>query len=187
MRSTRPRSRVMVVALSAVLVSTVFLGLGDGVSQAQSAGIAGMRKIGLEPGDYAPDFSVPTVDGTLISLSSFRGKKPVLLNLWTVSCPYCHAELEELKQMHEDYRDRLEVLSVCVDPWYPAAYIKQLVADKNLPFTVLVDQNATVSRSYRVTAVPANYLIDERGVILAVFMGLVDRKFMENEVYPLLP
>jgi peroxiredoxin len=190
-RFTQWRSHVMmstvVVMLAAALVSVILLGLGDGVSHAQSAGIAGMRKVGLEPGDLAPDFSLPTIDGTVVSLSSFRGRKPVLLNLWTVSCPYCHAELEELKKGYEDYKDRLEVLSVCVDSWYPAAYIKQLVAGKGLQFTVLLDQNSAVARSYRVTSVPANYLIDDRGVILAVFIGAIDRKFIENEVYALLP
>lgn len=192
----RERFRSMLLAIVFALAFVIIFGVGSTrlimwanlpTAVAESAEIAGMRQVGLTPGDLAPDFTLPSVDGTKISLSGFRGRTPVLVNLWTVSCPSCHMELEELKLMHEDYRDRVEILSVSLDSWYPASFIKQLAEDKGLPFTVLIDERSTVANLYKVSSVPANYLIDERGVILGVFIGLIDRDRMKNEVEPLLP
>jgi uncharacterized lipoprotein YajG len=39
----------------------------------------GTPESGLEAGDRAPDFSLPTADGDTVSLSDYRGEQPVLL------------------------------------------------------------------------------------------------------------
>lgn len=159
----------------------------EAVLAGETSGVAGMRQVGLTPGDLAPDFTLSSVDGKRVSLSGFREQSPVLLNLWTVSCPSCHYELEELKIMYDDYKGRMEILSVSLDSWYPVSLIEQIVNDKGLPFTVLMDERSTVASLYKVSYVPANYLIDERGVILGVFIGAIDRDRMKTEVEPLLP
>lgn len=190
LRPAQFRSAILSVGVLLVFLLVGFFGSSGsfdrGASSAESAPVAGMRRVGLRPGDLAPDFALPSIDGVRVSLSDFRGHSPVLLNLWTVSCPYCHLELDELKSMYDDYKGRLTILSVSVDPGYPASYIKQLAVSKGLPFTVLVDQRLTVARLYSVSAVPANYLIDEDGIILGVFMGVIDRETMKNKVEPLL-
>lgn len=89
--------------------------------------------------------------------------------------------------MYDDYKGRMEILSVSLDSWYSVSLIEQIVNDKGLPFTVLVDERSTVASLYKVSYVPANYLIDERGVILGVFIGAIDRDRMKTEVEPLLP
>jgi len=40
-----------------------------------------MAKIGIIPGNIAPDFTLPDLDGNLVSLSDFRGKK-TLVFIW---------------------------------------------------------------------------------------------------------
>ena len=35
--------------------------------------------IGMKVGDYFPDFRLPTLDGEIVSLSSFRGRKILLI------------------------------------------------------------------------------------------------------------
>ena len=40
---------------------------------------AGPQERGLQPGDLAPDFTLPASDGKTYSLASYRGVKPVVI------------------------------------------------------------------------------------------------------------
>jgi len=53
----------LIVLISVTLF--IFFGAGDGMA--------------LKVGDKAPDFTLPSTTGEKISLSKFRGKKPVVL------------------------------------------------------------------------------------------------------------
>src|ERR1044071_1627381 len=48
------------------------------------------RKLGLQPGEMAPNFEVSTSDGRRVKLSDFRGR-PVLINFWARWCTRCLA------------------------------------------------------------------------------------------------
>src|SRR5690625_3513267 len=63
----------------------------------------GLENIGLERGKVAPDFTLETLQGEMISLSDFRGEK-VLLNFWASWCPPCHAEMPDLTRDRKSTR-----------------------------------------------------------------------------------
>ena len=44
-----------------------------------------MRAAGLNVGDKAPDFALPDQDGKVIKLSSYRGKKNVVLAFYVLA------------------------------------------------------------------------------------------------------
>ncbi|MBI3106157.1 MAG: AhpC/TSA family protein [Candidatus Rokubacteria bacterium] len=73
----------------------------------------------LEPGDRAPDFTLPAVnrEGT-VSLGEFRGKRPVLLALFRgLHCPFCRRQLVQLTAMREKVnRAGVETLAVVNTP-----------------------------------------------------------------------
>src|SRR4030042_698698 len=48
--------------------------------------------VGPEVGKRAPDFTLPTVEGTNLVMSSLRGKL-VMINFWQKSCPACVREM----------------------------------------------------------------------------------------------
>ena len=69
----------------------------------------------IEPGDAAPDFSLPAVhrEGT-VSLSDYRGRSPVLLALFRgFYCPFCRRQMGLLAAAADKLKDQgLEVLGV---------------------------------------------------------------------------
>src|SRR4051812_2764555 len=70
------------------------------------------RKLGLQPGDMAPNFEVSTHDGRRVKLSDFRGR-PVLINFWARWCTSCLSEMPEIKaQQAERGVDSFAVLAV---------------------------------------------------------------------------
>ncbi len=69
----------------------------------------------LEPGDRAPDFTLPAInrEGT-VSLEDFRGKRPVLVGLFRgLHCPFCRRQIVKLTAMQEKLdRAGVETLAV---------------------------------------------------------------------------
>ena len=72
MYSRRSLPMLAGLALSAAFSLTPFL-------EAQQAAPVAPPPTALKVGDMAPDFTLPAIDGTKVTLSSFRGKKTVVL------------------------------------------------------------------------------------------------------------
>jgi len=59
-----------------LLFSALILILDPGSTRSQDNPTPG---IGMKVGEYFPDFRLPTLDGEVVSLSSFRGRKILLI------------------------------------------------------------------------------------------------------------
>lgn len=135
-------------------------------------------------GSAAPDFTLPDLNGTDVALSSFRGKV-VLLNFFATWCPPCNAELPDLLTLYADYQTRgLEI--VAVDQAEARDTVARFVDENEVPFTVLLDAKATVSRQYNVRAIPRSLFIDADGVIVIDHLGYMDDEQMRAYVKQLL-
>ena len=65
-----------------------------------------------QKGFLAPDFTLKTLDGQTVQLSSLRGKL-VLVNLWASWCPPCKAEMPAIDHIYQAYKAKgLIVLGV---------------------------------------------------------------------------
>jgi thiol-disulfide isomerase/thioredoxin len=62
----------------------------------------------------AADFTLPSLDGTQVTLSAFKGKV-VLLNFWATWCGPCKAEIPGFVELQAQYKDDLVVLGLSVD------------------------------------------------------------------------
>ncbi|MET0552814.1 MAG: deiodinase-like protein [Vicinamibacteria bacterium] len=138
---------VAVALLYAVAVGVLFVSMGRsntvaGKALAAVPGPAFMvlplealwtraRRGALEVGQPAPDFDLPTLDGsTRVRLSSLRGGKPVVLIFGSYTCPPFRREILAVQQLFETYRDRATFLFVYVeeahasDVWPLASNVK---------------------------------------------------------------
>ena len=123
----------------------------------------------LRIGSMAPDFTQPDTAGTQVSLSSLRGKY-VFVDFWASWCAPCRAENPNVLKAYNKYKDQnFTVLAVSLDEnrksWLKA------IKDDNLPWTQLSDLKGFASEAgklYAVTSIPASYLIDPEGKIIAV-------------------
>jgi len=122
-------------------------------------------------GFLAPDFSLSTNEGETITLSDLRGQ-PVLINLWTSWCPPCKAEMPALERVYQDYKDDgLEMLAVNSTSQDNAADAIGFVQDLGLTFTILFDNDGSVSKQYRLQALPTSIFINREGVIQEIVVG----------------
>lgn len=156
--TTATAKRAFVTRAAAVLLAVGALGL----SACRSSG-------GPRPGDLAPDFVLPALDGGVQKLSNHRGK-PVLVNLWATWCPPCIAELPLLDAIVRDYGPRgLVVLGVAGDD--DDARVRQFVAERSPAFQVLLDPGGTVGTQYGITGYPETFIVDRDGKLVAKFVG----------------
>jgi peroxiredoxin len=121
----------------------------------------------------APDFTLNTLDGKSIQLSSLKGKK-ILIDFWASWCPPCRRELVEINELLGEYaQDNYTVLAISVDKTKKAAssYIKKMGYSS---MTVMHD-NANVAQSYGVQGIPSLYLVDEKGQLIWSHVGSVDK------------
>lgn len=122
----------------------------------------------LAPGKTAPDFTVTDPAGKPVSLSRFRGSW-VLLDFWASWCKPCRAESPVLVQAYARYKDKgFTIFSVSLDG-DREAWMKAMVQDRMFwaHGSELKGWKSNVALQYGLTAIPASFLLDPEGRIVA--------------------
>ncbi|MBF0488027.1 MAG: TlpA family protein disulfide reductase [Nitrospirae bacterium] len=124
-------------------------------------------------GPIAPDFTLKSINGGDVSLSSYKGKV-ILLNFWATWCPPCRDEMPSLNRLYLKYKDSgLVVLAVSTDG--SSKVVERFMADNHLDFPVLMDSGMKISKhKYRVNAQPATFIISKDGKIVNKYFGSVN-------------
>ena len=125
----------------------------------------------LKEGQQAPGFTLLTLDGGRASLTDHRDKL-VVLNFWATWCQPCTVEMPSLEALWRRYRDRgLIVVGVSVDRGAPKALLEPYVRNLKLTFPILLDPDSKTSDRWRVTALPATFLVRPGGEVAGMAMG----------------
>lgn len=121
--------------------------------------------------DSAPDFSLLSHGGTPVSLSSFSGETPVIINFWAAWCPFCLEELKDFKELAQEHRDELIILAVNrAEPRERVVeYVDTIQPPENLVF--LLDPDDAVYARYGGRVMPYSVFVDKSGRIQYVKLG----------------
>ncbi len=126
----------------------------------------------LPVGFLTPDFQLPDItNGTLVKLSNYRGKQPVLLALTRIFtekqyCPLCYPHIKALNESYEQFRNRgVEVLMITSTDERQSQIV---VTDLGLRLPLLTDPSCRVFRAYKVgqalgAPLPAQFVLDKQG------------------------
>ena len=123
-----------------------------------------------EVGSKAPEFEAPNPDGKVIALNEVLGKV-TLLDFWASWCKPCRMENPNVVNVFNKYHDKgFNIIQVSLDregqhdKWVEAIKEDNLTwnHESNLQFW-----NDPVARLYNIKAIPAAFLLDENGVIVA--------------------
>jgi thiol-disulfide isomerase/thioredoxin len=121
-------------------------------------------------GNNANYFDTKQVDGKIFNFASLKGKW-VLLDFWASWCAPCRAELPELKKAYEQFKDKNFIISYVSVDKTTTAWQKALLEDKTPPFihtNIAEFGNSEGFKYYQVNSIPANFLINPEGRIVAM-------------------
>jgi len=124
-----------------------------------------------QQGFLAPEFTLTSLNGDIVSLESFRGR-PVLINLWATWCPPCEAEMPALQEVYEAHKNEgFAILAVNATNQDDPQRVNDFVQEYGLTFPILLDTDGSVSQQYQLRALPTSFFIDENGMITEVVVG----------------
>jgi thioredoxin-dependent peroxiredoxin len=122
----------------------------------------------LEPGDPAPDFTVPDQDGNQVSLSALRGRTVILYFYPKADTPGCTSQACGVRDHRADYeRTGAMVLGISPDPVKKIAAFDQKYG---LGFPLLADEDHAVAEAYGVWVQKSMYGRTYMGIERSTFV-----------------
>jgi thioredoxin-dependent peroxiredoxin len=132
-------------------------------------------------GKPAPDFTLPSTTGEPISLKQYKGKKTVVLYFYPKDeTPGCTKEACSFRDLNEEMeKNNVVILGVSTDPLESHHAFRE---KHKLPFILLSDEDAAVSKQYGVYKQKNLYGKKYLGIERTTF--IVDRTGRIAQIYP---
>ena len=168
------RRRALVIGLVVVVLALVVWAVpgrragqwfrdGDPVERAEI--------IPVKSGQRGPTFSLATLAGGRSSLADWNDRV-VVLNFWATWCQPCTDEMPTLEGLWRRYRERgVVVVGINVDHGATRALIESYAARLDLTFPILLDPEMETSNAWRVSALPATFVIRPGGDVAGYALG----------------
>jgi thiol-disulfide isomerase/thioredoxin len=134
--------------------------------------------------DAAPALDVNDLDGKPISLDQTKGKI-VLLNFWATWCGPCRAEIPDLIELQNKYRDKLAIIALATDEDEPDE-VKKFAQKAGINYRVGMATDPLRIKYGGIPALPTSFILDTQGRVVQKHIGLNDPSIYELEVKALL-
>lgn len=120
-------------------------------------------------GSTLPQFTVETLAGEPLAITSFKGKV-VYLDIWASWCRPCEKSFPWLREIQERFgAERFQVLAISVDTDLGAA--REFISKHGGRFPVGIDPDGSIPELLGASSMPSSYLVDQAGRVVRVIEG----------------
>jgi cytochrome c biogenesis protein CcmG/thiol:disulfide interchange protein DsbE len=129
----------------------------------------------------APDFTLPAVDGSMVSMSDYKGKV-VLVDFWATWCPPCQEMIPILSKLHKRYsKEGLVILGVSLDR-DGLGELGTFVHENMIQYKVVMGDNRISNAFGGVSSIPTLYIVDREGRLVRKLTGYHTYGQLEEQV-----
>ena len=132
----------------------------------------------------AKDFYVYNEDGNKIMLSDFKGKKPVVVNIWASWCGPCQVEMPYFEEAIKKYGDEVEILMVNLtdNQRETRESALEFIKDKSLDMSIVFDEELSAAKAFNVKGIPRTIFINTNGEITYDKEGVIDEDILFSNI-----
>lgn len=144
---------------------------------------------GYEVGDYAKDFNLKNVDGSIVSLSDYDEAKGFIVVFTCNHCPYAKMYEDRIIQLNKDYEAKGYPV-VAIQPNDPEQVpedsfenMKKRAEEKNYGFPYLMDETQEVTKRFGATRTPHVYILNKEksDKLKVAYIGTIDNNYKNAE------
>ena len=119
----------------------------------------------------APGASVVTLDGKQVDLSTYIGKKPVVLEFWATWCPLCKQLESQMQEAREVFGDKVTFVSVGVRDNQSPEKQRMYAEMRHLGGEFVFDKDGKAVAAYKVPHTSYLVVIDADGKVVYTGVG----------------
>jgi len=128
----------------------------------------------LSAQEQFPDVQVLNDKGEKVDLQAYvKEGGPKIVSLWATWCGPCRMELNALKKVAPEWKEKydLEIVTVSVDVPRMVSKAKQMAVANGWEYTFMYDGEQQVLSKLNLTSIPHSWLVNENGEIISVMVG----------------
>lgn len=150
------------------------------------AAIAVIGYLSIAKKETIPDVTFVNLQGQKITSQDLRGKV-VMINFWATSCTTCVKEMPDMVETYNKYKaNGLEFVAVAM-AYDPPNYVLNFVETRKLPFTVALDTQGALAKSFGdIQLTPTTLVVDKQGKVIKRYVGEPDfaalHRLLEKEL-----
>lgn len=142
---------------------------------------------GYEIGDLATDFSLPNIDGKMVSLADYKNAEGFLVIFTCNTCPYAVAYEDRIIALDNKFKEK-GVPVIAINPNNPEVKagdsfeaMKERAQEKGFTFPYLLDDGQKIFPQYGATRTPHVYLLEktEDGNVVR-YIGAIDDNYQDE-------
>lgn len=138
-------------------------------------------------GDKFPNLKLPMLTKDTLSIKDILGKKLTIIDLWASWCAPCRKENREvLVPVWEEYHEQgLQIFAYGLESNYSAwsTAVERDGANRWFHASDLQGDDASFLKKIRVRTIPANFILDDKGVVIAKNIhGKALTDFVKNQM-----
>lgn len=124
-----------------------------------------------------PDFNLNNLNGENISLSEFRGEKPVVLDFWATWCHNCKRDMPQLQKLYEEYNQEFEVVAINLKE--DKKTVQGFIEENDINFPIALDTSGDVGLEYGILYTNTHVLINTDGSASDIVVGDIQKKHID--------
>ncbi|MCD6232184.1 TlpA family protein disulfide reductase [Candidatus Aerophobetes bacterium] len=135
-------------------------------------------------GKPAPNFSLKTLDGKIIRLSTLKGKV-IIIDFWATWCPPCREEIPHFINLYEKYKDEgFQMLGVFLDDNINS--VREFAKNYNINYPLLIPDEKILKDYGPIIYIPTTFIISKEGYIYKKYVGYKGESIFEDNIKTLL-